>query len=587
MFSQRPRLAYIAICALVAAYGCAILFTTNSYYQLMLALVPVWAVMGLAWNLFSGYSGLVSFGHAAFFGIGAYTTTLLFAKAGVTPWIGIPLAAVTGSLAGIIIGAITFRLRGHYFALAMLAYPLAMLYVFEWAGFQEVSLPMKRENAALYMQFSDPRWNALIGLGLLVLALLVSLKVERSRFGMSLLAIKQNEIAAQVAGIDAFRWKLKAIALSGALAGAAGGFYAVILLVVTPNTVFGLATSAQALIVTMFGGVGTLWGPVVGAFLLVPASEILHAELGGKLPGIQGVVFGIAIILVMMKMPQGIAWAVRDRFLPRRGRPAQAVSASAVERLATPFVLPPHAAIMLEAEGICRSFGGVRAVADVSFQVRTQEILGIIGPNGAGKTTLFNVLNGLVTPDRGAIRLSGRDITGLPPSRICALGVGRTFQVARVFARMSLVENVVVGAFVGTATDAEAAERAREALGRVGLGALAEAPAEALTNCELRQLEVARALASRPRLLLMDEPFAGLDAGEVRAFMSLIRTLRDDGLTIVIIEHTMHAMVKLVDRFVVLDHGSVIADGAPQDVVRDRTVITAYLGEKWVPDAVA
>lgn len=586
MFAQRPRLAYAGIAALALAYGLAILLTTNSYYQLMLALVPVWAVLGLSWNIFSGYSGLVSFGHAAFFGIGAYTTTLLFAKAGVTPWIGIPLSAVAGSLAGIIIGAITFRLRGHYFALAMLAYPLAMLYVFEWAGFQEVSLPMKRENAALFMQFADQRWNALIGLGLLVIAMLVSLRVERSRFGMSLLAIKQNEIAAEVAGIDSFRWKLKAIALSGALAGAAGGFYAVVLLVVTPNTVFGLATSAQALIVTMFGGVGTLWGPVIGAFILVPLSEILHAELGGRLPGIQGVVFGTAIILVMMKMPQGIAWAVRDLFRRQRER-APHSPAVPIERLAVPFPLPVSAPTMLEVKGVSRSFGGVRAVADVSFCVRTQEILGIIGPNGAGKTTLFNILNGLVTPGSGTIRLRGRDLAGLAPSRICASGVGRTFQVARVFGRMSLVENVVVGAFVGAASDAEAGLRAREALGRVGLAALAETPAEALTNYELRLLEVARALASRPILLLMDEPFAGLDSAEVRTFMSLIRTLRDDGLTIVIIEHTMHAMVKLVDRFVVLDHGSVIADGPPQDVVRDRKVITAYLGEKWVPDAVA
>ena len=587
MFNPHPRLAYAGIVALGVAYALAIFLTSNSYYQLMLALVPVWAVLGLAWNVFSGYSGLVSFGHAAFFGIGAYTTTLLFAKAGVTPWIGIPVAAAAGSLAAVVIGAITFRLRGHYFALAMLAYPLAMLYVFEWAGFQEVSLPMKRENALAFMQFADQRWNALIGLGLLVLAMLVSLRIERSRFGMSLIAIKQNEIAAEVAGIDSFRWKLKAIALSGALAGAAGGFYAVVLLVVTPATVFGLATSAQALIVTMFGGVGTLWGPVAGAAILVPVSEILHAELGGRLPGIQGVVFGLAIIVVMMRMPQGIVWAIRDRFMPRPQRPARAAGTGKVERLTAPFQLQAHAATLLEAEGISRSFGGVRALTDVSFRVRTQEILGIIGPNGAGKTTLFNVLNGLVTPGSGAVRLDGRDVSGLKPSRICARGVGRTFQVARVFARMSLVENVVVGAFVGTATDQEAAERAREALGRVGLADLAEAPAEALTNYELRLLEVARALASRPVLLLMDEPFAGLDTGEVRVFMGLIRALREDGLTIVIIEHTMHAMVKLVDRFVVLDHGTVIADGAPQDVVRDRAVISAYLGEKWVPDAVA
>ncbi len=586
MFSTHPLRAYLAVAALAAIYIGLIFLVENSYYQLILALVPIWAVMGLSWNVFSGYSGLVSFGHAAFFGLGAYTTTLLFAKGGITPWLGIPAAALMGSIAGLVIGAITFRLRGHYFALAMLAYPLAMLYVFEWAGFQEVSFPMKRGEAFAYMQFQDQRWNALIALGLLVIAMLVSLRVERSRFGLSLLAVKQNEIAAEVAGIDSMRWKLKAIALSGALAGAAGGFYAVVLLVVTPHTVFGLATSAQALIVTMFGGVGTLWGPVVGAAILVPVSELLHAELGSRLPGIQGVVFGLAIMVVMMKMPQGIALAVRDRFFAKPGRPAGA-AVSPIEHITAPFTLPESAETVLDVHGISRSFGGVKALSDVTLQVRKQEILGIIGPNGAGKTTLFNVLNGLVAPHSGRIRLSGRDMAGLKPSRICALGVGRTFQVARVFGRMSLLENVAVGAFVGTKGDAEAAQRAREALARVGIGHLASAPADTLTNYELRLMEVARALAGGPLILLLDEPFAGLDTNEIRAFMGLIRMLRDQGMTVAIIEHTMHAMMQLVDRFVVLDHGCVIADGAPREVVRDRTVITAYLGEKWVPDAVA
>ncbi|TCT04349.1 ABC transporter permease subunit [Aquabacter spiritensis] len=586
MLSAHPRRVYLAVALLAALYVAAIFLTTNSYYQLMLALVPVWAVMGLSWNVFSGYSGLVSFGHAAFFGLGAYTTTLLFAKLDVTPWLGIPAAALVGSLAGLLIGAITFRLRGHYFALAMLAYPLAMLYVFEWAGLQEVSFPMKREDAALFMQFHDQRWNALIALGLLVIALLVSLKVERSRFGLSLLAIKQNEIAAEVAGIDSYRWKLKAIAVSGALAGAAGGFYAVVLLVVTPFTVFGLATSAQALIVTMFGGVGTVWGPIVGAAILVPVAEILHAELGGKYPGIQGVVFGLAIILVMMKMPQGIVWAVRDRFFAGAGRPA-AVGVAPPPARAPAFLVAEDAEVLLAVTGLSRRFGGVKALTDVTLQVRRQEILGIIGPNGAGKTTLFNVLNGLVAPDAGSIRLAGRPLDGLPANRICARGVGRTFQVARVFARMSLIENVVVGAFVGTGRDAAAIKGAQAALTRVGLGGLAAAPADTLTNYELRLMELARALAGGPDLLLLDEPFAGLDAAEVRSFMALLRTLRDEGMTIAIIEHTMQAMVQLVDRFVVLDHGCVIADGPPREVVRDRAVITAYLGDKWVPDAVA
>jgi len=292
----------------------------NTYYQLMLTVVPIWAVLGLSWNILSGYSGLVSFGHASFFGIGAYTVTIALVQFDVTPWFGIPLGMVMGAIAAALIGYPTFRLRGHYFALSMLAYPLALLYVFQWLGYQEVTLPMKREAAAWFMQFQDYRLYIALAVALMVVALLISLKVERSRFGMSLLAIKQNEPAAEAAGIDTLAWKMRAIMLSGAIAAAAGGLYAVVLLVVTPDDVFGLLTSSQALIVTLFGGVGTLWGPVVGAAVLVPLTKILQAELGDVLPGIQGVVLGIAIIAVILLAPEGIYWRVRD-WLAHRRRP--------------------------------------------------------------------------------------------------------------------------------------------------------------------------------------------------------------------------------------------------------------------------
>src|SRR5690242_437000 len=284
----------VAIAAIAAVWIGLSLVVTNSYYQLMLTLVPIWAVLGLSWNLLSGYTGLVSFGHAAFFGLGAYTVTIALVHFDITPWLGIPLGMVVGTIAGVVIGYPTFRLRGHYFALSMLAYPMALLYVFVWLGYQEVALPMKREAPAYFMQFSDYRVYIALAVGLLVVALLISLAIERSRFGLSLLAIKQNEPAAEAAGIDTLAWKMRAIMLSGALAAAAGGLYAVVQLVVTPESVFGMLTSAQALIVTLFGGVGTLWGPVIGAAILVPMSEALQAKLGNVLPGIQGVVFGAA-----------------------------------------------------------------------------------------------------------------------------------------------------------------------------------------------------------------------------------------------------------------------------------------------------
>ena len=304
--SLAPFLVFAAVYAAIA------LTVSNSYYQLMMTLVLVWACFGLSWNVLSGYTGLVSFGHAAFFGIGAYTTALGAIHLDWSPWVLVPIAAALGAVAGLLIGLPTFRLRGVYFALAMLAYPLALLYVFEWLGYQEVTLPMKRETPAAFMQFADQRIYTLLALVLLAVIVLITRMVEQSRFGMALIAVKQNEAAAEAAGIDTLKWKLCAITLSGAMASAVGAFYAVVLLVVTPVSVFGMLVSAQALTVTLFGGVGTVWGPVIGAAILIPTAEMLHAELGHIVPGIQNVIYGLAIVVLILAAPEGMFWKARD-----------------------------------------------------------------------------------------------------------------------------------------------------------------------------------------------------------------------------------------------------------------------------------
>src|SRR6202521_450128 len=583
---QRRRIVRsLAVIVLMAIVWIGLgMVVTNSYYQLMLTLVPIWGVMGPPWNLPSGYTGLVSFGHAAFFGLGAYTVTIGLVSYDITPWLGIPLGMIVGAAAGAAIGYPTFRLRGHYFALAMLAYPMALLYVFQWLGYQVVPLPMKRENPGAFMQFDDYRVYTALAVGLLVVALVVSLAVERSRFGLSLLAIKQNEPAAEAAGIDTLAWKMRAIMLSGAIAAAAGGLYAVVLLVVTPDSVFGMLVSAQALVVALFGGVGTLWGPVIGAAILIPLSETLQAHLGNVIPGIQGVVYGGAIILVVLLAPEGIFWRVRDRLYRARTPAVAAEPAPAVAGMPRSIDAPIPSADrepLLVVSGLAKSFGGLRAVADVSFEVHAGEILGIIGPNGAGKTTLFNLLNGFLPADFGAIRFAGRRIDSLKPNRICRLGVGRTFQVVRAFPRLSVLQNVVVGSYVATRTDAEAGAAAAAALAQVGLLARADAIAGALTNKELRLMELARALAGRPRLLLMDEPLAGLAAPEIEDMLGVIRSLAERGTTVVIIEHTMRAMVRIAERLIVLDHGGILAVGKPSDITNEPSVIEAYLGKKW------
>ena len=576
---QRWAILGVAVAVLVLSF----VLLQSAYYQLVLTQVLLWAVLSLAWNILCGYSGYFSFGHAGFWGLGAYTVALGMMYFDLSPWISIPFCAPVGAAAGALIGYPTFRLRGHYFALAMLAYPLATLYVFQWLGYQELTLPMKREAPLLYMQFEDPRGYVVLALGLLVVALLISLKVENSRFGMSLMAIKQNEPAAEAAGINTWRWKMLALMLSGALAAVAGGLYAVILLVVTPETVFGMLVSAQALILALFGGVGSLWGPVIGAVVLVPLAEGLNAELGDVLPGIQGVVYGVAIIAIILLAPEGVYWRVLDRFSKRApaAEPPSQMPARATNIAPLPRAPVSTGADLLVLRDIGISFGGLRALDGIDLTLPEGGLYGIIGPNGAGKTTLFNVINGFLASDSGAITFAGEAITGLRPNQVCRRGVGRTFQVVRAFPRMSVLENVIVGAFIRAPTDAVARDMALAALDRVGLVDQAEKIAGGLTTRELRLMELARALVPHPRLMLLDETLAGLGHDDLGGILGVIRQLRAEGITVLIIEHTMHAMVQLVDHFTVLDHGRLIATGRPQDVVRDSRVIEAYLGKKW------
>ncbi|MFD0666281.1 branched-chain amino acid ABC transporter ATP-binding protein/permease [Ramlibacter sp. MAHUQ-53] len=584
---------FLLTIGLAAAYLLLTGATRNSYILLVMTLIPIWATLGVAWNIFSGYSGLLSFGHAAFFGLGAYTVAILFEYAGITPWVGVVAGAAVGALAGLLVGFPTFRLRGVYFSLAMLAYPLSMLYIFEYLGLQELALPMKKENGWAYMQFGEPRIYILLATAMLVGAVLWNLKLGRSRFGLSLLAIKQNELAAQACGIDPFRWKLRALAISGGIAGLAGALYAVLLIIVTPHSTFGMLVSAQALIFTMFGGVGQVAGPILGAVTLIPLSEFLTSTIGEHLPGIQGVIYGLAIIAVILVAPQGVlTWVAqrRARAAPRPAEPAEPAAATVLPFPAAataPGRRPDRGPqeVVMRVVDMSRNYGGLKAVSQVSFEVHQGEILGIIGPNGAGKTTLFNLLNGIVPPSAGQVFFEGRELTGLQPFEVCRLGIGRTFQVARPFARLTVLDNVLVGALSSQADDDRARDAALRALEQVGLAQVASRLAGNLTAVQLRLMEVARALASQPRLLLLDEVLAGLGGAEVEQVLHVLERLRAAGMTLVIIEHTMHAMVRLADRLLVLDHGKVLKVGDPPSVTSDPTVIEAYLGKKWVKHA--
>ena len=338
----------------------------------------------------------------------------------------------------------------------------------------------------------------------------------------------------------------------------------------------------------------TIWGPVIGAAILIPTGEILQAQLGARFPGIEGVIYGVAIIVVILVAPEGIYWKVRDLWRRRMTSPDAVPAATdathdinaapAVPK--SPRITPQEPGkVILTVRNLSKSFGGLRAVQDVSFDVAQGSILGIIGPNGAGKTTLFNLLNGFQKPNSGEVLLDGNNVVGLKPHRLCDAGVGRTFQIMRPFPRLSVADNVVIGAYVHSKNDDDARRLATDAIARVGLLDIADRIAGGLTTKQLRLMELARALAGQPRILLLDETLAGLGSAEAADVVAVLQTLAREGITIVIIEHTMHTMVRLVDRFLVLDHGAVLVEDAPEAVTRDARVIEAYLGKKWIAHA--
>jgi ABC-type branched-subunit amino acid transport system ATPase component/ABC-type branched-subunit amino acid transport system permease subunit len=574
--------------ALVAVVGiAAALSTASENFHYIMTLVLIWAIFGSSWNIISGYGGQMAFGHAVFFGIGAYVTTLLMARLGVSPLIGVWIAMAVAVAASLLIGWPTFKLSGVYFSLATLAYPLMLIPLLSYLGFQEVSIPYIRKGGEWYLQFSEQRHYSYLALGVLVATVAIVATIERSRLGAALLSIRHNEWAAEAAGINAHRTKLLAFAISAAIAAAAGTLYAAVLLVVTPHSVFGLGITVKALMVTLVGGLATVWGALLGSVLLIPLSHFLLSQYGARFPGIDNVVLGLFLMVVIVFAPEGLYWRIKplfQRFGQGKRRRAPKMPETLVTTIDSPLDIFPHRAAgepILKTSGLSKSFRGVAAVTGVDFSAASGEIVGVIGPNGAGKTTLMNLINGFVRPDRGEVSFAGERCTGDPPWKMCRRALGRTFQVPRLLERRTVLENVEIGAHHLVSSVGEARGLAFQALTLVGLAHEAESGISALSTAGVRKLELARALVGRPRLLMLDEPLAGLSGVDIQEFSELIRTLKARGLGIVIIEHTMSAMVGLVDRFVVLAEGTVIAAGKPEVVMRDPLVIEAYLGKGW------
>lgn len=554
-------------------------------------------LLALGWNLAGGYAGQPAFGHGAFFGLGAYVTVLLAIHFAVPPIVGIWAGAAVGMLAAFIVGTVSLRFREIYFALASTAFPLILGTLFTYFGLQEVSFPFKLHAGVLFLGFGSEQLQVAIGGTAVLAAVLLSAVVERSRLGLLLRTIRADERAAAACGVAVWPLKVGVLVLSAGVSAVAGALYAVSVLVITPDSFFGLLLSLAPAIFTLVGGSGTVLGPVIGAGLLVPLQNVIIGNFGAAIPGIAPLVYGVAVVIVVLAFPGGIySQILRLEPMARRVLRRSAAAGAAAVATTTPNGLSPAAVgadhpqaasrpgplgNILEIAGVTKSFGGLEVLKDVSFEVRNGEILGVIGPNGAGKTTLFDIVSGFVRADEGSVKLQGKELLGLPSHRVCRAGLGRTFQTPRLFWGLTVRETVAVAAQARMSSD-RVPSAIDDALGVMKLSPLAAAPVEKLTTGEVRRLELARAVVGRPDVVLLDEFLGGIGVEEAQLVLNGLRAVRERGSTIVAIEHTMHAMAAFVDRFVVLNLGRVCAEGTASEISSNPEVLEAYLGARWM-----
>ncbi|WP_425487010.1 ABC transporter permease subunit [Microvirga makkahensis] len=551
--------------------------------------ICIFGALSTAWNIVGGYAGQLSLGHTVFYGIGAYTTALLIQHVGLSPWLGMWAGAALSVLVGIGIGYPCFRLRGPFFSLATIAFlEVVRLLSIHFNGLTggAAGLIVPLNLGWAWMIFENKINYLYIAFGLLLLTLIVSWAIRNSRLGFYLTAVREREDAALAAGVNNTGVKLKAVMISAALTSLVGSFHAMYMTFLEPATMFSLATSIEIAMFALIGGLGTVFGPLLGTVLVVPIAELARGWLGASANGLHGFVYGTVLIIITLTLPAGLVGTFGPRFmklvdrLPGGGRQREDRVAPALRQITGETGKP-----ILEARNLVMKFGGLTATDNVSITLKRGEILGIIGPNGAGKTTLFSQISGFLKPTAGTIGIVGPDGAMTSPAsadEFARLGVGRTFQIVQPFGKLTVLENIMVGAFMRHPKVEDARAAALRVARLVGLEDIKDLEARNLPIGGLKRLEVARTLATEPSILLLDEVMAGQSQTDTQKMVNLIRAIRDTGVTVIAIEHNMQAIMSLSDRIVVIDSGRVIAEGNPQDVVKDRRVIEAYLGEDFV-----